>query len=40
VLDEKTLAGRPHFLMQADLAAYEPLHGAQLRLLPAIGPAA
>jgi putative N-acetyltransferase (TIGR04045 family) len=33
VLDEKTLHGRPHYLMQADIAAYAPLQTA-LRVLP------
>jgi len=33
-LDEKFIHGRPHFLMQADLAAYESLDGVALRVLP------
>jgi putative N-acetyltransferase (TIGR04045 family) len=37
-LDEKMIHNRPHLLMQADLNEYEPLDGASLRVLPAIGP--
>jgi len=33
-LDEKTIHGRPHYLMQADLAAYAPLGGVALRVWP------
>jgi putative N-acetyltransferase (TIGR04045 family) len=33
-LDEKTIHGRPHYLMQADLAAYAPLGDVALRVLP------
>ncbi len=40
VLDQKTIHGRPHFLMQADIAPYEPIDGASLRVLPNIGIAA
>jgi putative N-acetyltransferase (TIGR04045 family) len=35
-LDEKMLHGRLHYLMQADLAAYEALDGAVLRVLPSL----
>ncbi|MDE8346325.1 MAG: GNAT family N-acetyltransferase [Acidocella sp.] len=38
-LDEKTIHGRPHLLMQADLAAYEPISGTALRVLPALSTA-
>jgi putative N-acetyltransferase (TIGR04045 family) len=37
VLDEKTIHGRPHLLMQARISAYEPIDGTALRVLPAIG---
>jgi putative N-acetyltransferase (TIGR04045 family) len=33
-LDDTMIHGRPHYLMQADLAAYEPLGGVALRVLP------
>jgi putative N-acetyltransferase (TIGR04045 family) len=36
-LDEKTIHGRPHVLMRADLGAYEPIDGVPLRVLPALG---
>jgi len=35
-LDAKTIHGRPHVLMRAELAAYEPIDGAALRVLPSI----
>jgi putative N-acetyltransferase (TIGR04045 family) len=35
-LDEKTLHGHPHYLMQADLSAYAALDGAVLRVLPSL----
>jgi putative N-acetyltransferase (TIGR04045 family) len=38
VLDEKTIHGRPHFLMEAEVAAYLAIDGTALRVLPAIGP--
>lgn len=36
VLDQKTLHGQPHFLMQADIAQYDPIDGTTLRFLPVI----
>jgi len=36
VLDEKTIHGRPHFLMRADIAAYDAIDGAALSVLPAL----
>jgi putative N-acetyltransferase (TIGR04045 family) len=36
VVDDKTIHGVPHFLMEADVAAYAPTNGMALRLLPAI----
>jgi putative N-acetyltransferase (TIGR04045 family) len=39
-LDQKSIHGRPHYLMRADLAAYEPIRGAAMRVLPTIGAAA
>jgi putative N-acetyltransferase (TIGR04045 family) len=36
VLDEKTIHGRPHFLMQADIAAYDAIDGTALSVLPAL----
>jgi putative N-acetyltransferase (TIGR04045 family) len=35
-LDEKTIHGRPHYLMQADIAVYEALDGVALRVLPPV----
>jgi putative N-acetyltransferase (TIGR04045 family) len=35
-LDEKTIHGRPHYLMQADITAYDAIDGADLRVLPTI----
>jgi putative N-acetyltransferase (TIGR04045 family) len=40
VQDSKTLHGVPHYLMQADLAAYAPIDGTAIRVLPAIKAAA
>jgi putative N-acetyltransferase (TIGR04045 family) len=37
VLDHKTIHGRPHLLMQADISAYDPIDGISLRVLPTIG---
>lgn len=36
VLDEKTIHGMPHYLMQADISFYDPIDGTALRVLPAI----
>jgi putative N-acetyltransferase (TIGR04045 family) len=36
VLDEKSIHGRPHYLMQADITAYEPIDGTAIRVLPRI----
>ena len=36
-LDEKLIHGRPHFLMAADLAAYDALSDVALRVLPPAG---
>jgi putative N-acetyltransferase (TIGR04045 family) len=36
VLDEKTIFGRPHYLMAADLHAYDAVNGTELRVLPAL----
>jgi len=35
-LDEKTIHGRLHYLMEADIAAYTAIDGTALRLLPPI----
>jgi putative N-acetyltransferase (TIGR04045 family) len=40
VLDDKTIHGRPHYLMRADIAEYEAIDGAALRVLPGIAVAA
>jgi len=40
VLDAKTLHGVPHYLMQADIAAYDAIDGTAIRVLPAIRAAA
>jgi len=37
MLDRKTIHGRAHLLMQADISAYEPIDGTSLRVLPTIG---
>jgi len=37
VLDHKIIHERPHYLMQANLAAYEPIDRTAIRLLPSIG---
>jgi putative N-acetyltransferase (TIGR04045 family) len=34
VLDEKAIFSRPHYLMQADIAAYDAIDGTALRVLP------
>lgn len=36
VLDTKTLHNVPHYLMQADITAYEPIDGTAIRVLPAV----
>ncbi|OYV36393.1 MAG: histone acetyltransferase [Rhodospirillales bacterium 20-64-7] len=36
VLDQKTIHGQPHLLMQADLAAYAPIADGALRVLPQV----
>lgn len=33
-LDEKSIHGRSHYLMQADIAAFDPIFGTALRVLP------
>jgi putative N-acetyltransferase (TIGR04045 family) len=40
VLDHKTIHGLPHYLMRADIAEYEAIDGAALRVLPGIALAA
>jgi putative N-acetyltransferase (TIGR04045 family) len=37
VRDNKLIHGRPHYLMQADLAEYEVIGNTALRVLPALG---
>jgi len=37
VRDNKIIHGRPHYLMQADLAEYESIDNTALRFLPALG---
>jgi putative N-acetyltransferase (TIGR04045 family) len=37
VLDQKTIHDRPHYLMQANLGAYEAADSDGLRLFPALG---
>jgi len=39
-LDQKSIHGRPHYLMQVDLMAYEAVEGAAMRVLPTIGTSA
>lgn len=36
VLDDKMIHGLPHYLMQAEILAYEAIDGTALRVLPAI----
>jgi putative N-acetyltransferase (TIGR04045 family) len=36
VLDQKSIHGRPHYLMAADLDAYDEIDGAALRILPGV----
>jgi putative N-acetyltransferase (TIGR04045 family) len=33
-LDEKTIFGRPHYLMAADIAVYDAMEGVALRVIP------
>jgi putative N-acetyltransferase (TIGR04045 family) len=35
-LDEKTIFGRPHYLMEADIAFYDATDGAALRVIPPV----
>jgi putative N-acetyltransferase (TIGR04045 family) len=35
-LDQKSIHGRPHYLMAADLDAYDEIDGATLRILPGV----
>jgi len=37
ILDQKTIIGRPHYLMQANLREYEAIDRTAIRLLSAIG---
>ncbi len=39
VLDRKAIHGKPHYLMEAELSAYEEIDGAALRILSSIGAA-
>jgi putative N-acetyltransferase (TIGR04045 family) len=39
-LDQKTIFGHPHYLMAADLDAYEAIAGAALQVIPPLRPAA